>query len=162
MSKAVLIIIIIVLVVAVVWIFSLMFGSPFNNIIGGVKSNQSPDAASFMVEGVKVEILESGEGKGAKAGDLLTVDYISTLPDGKKVDSTYDRNRVFNFSLGEKKVIKGWDLGLLGMKVGEKRRLTVPPELAYGVKGFPGAGIPENAALIFEVRLLRLVTPKAE
>lgn len=109
---------------------------------------------SFMVQNMKVEILKEGTGAVAKNGDTVSVNYVGTLIDGKKFDSSYDRNQAFSFNLGAGQVIKGWDLGVEGMKIGEKRRLTIPADLGYGAAGTPGGPIPPNATLIFEVELL--------
>ena len=98
------------------------------------------------------EDLVVGTGEEAVAGRLVDVHYTGWLLDGKAFDSSRDRGP-FVFSLGAGRVIKGWDQGVAGMKVGGKRKLTVPPELAYGMRGFPGV-IPPMATLTFEVELL--------
>ena len=112
-------------------------------------------STSFNIQGMKVEILKQGTGEGAKAGDNIVVNYVGTLTDGTKFDSSIDRNQPFPYTLGQNRVIKGWELGLVGMKVGEKRRLTIPPELGYGAAGAGGA-IPPNATLIFEIDMLSI------
>jgi FKBP-type peptidyl-prolyl cis-trans isomerase len=102
---------------------------------------------------LKIEELVAGTGPEAKTGQTVTVHYTGWLTSGSKFDSSVDRKQPFNFKLGAGEVIKGWDQGVAGMKVGGKRKLTIPPELGYGSRGFPGA-IPPNSTLIFEVELL--------
>lgn len=113
-----------------------------------------------MTESIKNNMLEietivEGSGVESKVGDNLTVHYTGMLEDGTKFDSSVDRGTPFNFILGIGQVIEGWEKGMEGMKVGEKRKLTIPPEYAYGEGGVPGV-IPPNATLIFEVELLEI------
>jgi len=102
---------------------------------------------------LQIDELKVGTGKEAKAGQRVTVHYVGTLTNGNKFDSSRDRGEGFEFNLGAGEVIKGWDQGVAGMKVGGMRKLTIPPELGYGARGFPPV-IPANSTLIFEVELL--------
>ncbi len=101
----------------------------------------------------KIEDLKIGEGAEAVAGDTVSVHYTGTLVDGTKFDSSKDRGQPFSFGLGQGRVIRGWDMGVAGMKVGGVRQLTIPPEEGYGARG-AGAAIPPNATLLFDVELL--------
>jgi FKBP-type peptidyl-prolyl cis-trans isomerase len=94
-----------------------------------------------------------GKGREAKTGDTVSVHYTGTLLDGTKFDSSRDRNQPFEFKLGAGRVIKGWDQGVVGMKVGGKRTLTIPSDLAYGDRGSPPK-IPPKATLKFDIELL--------
>jgi FKBP-type peptidyl-prolyl cis-trans isomerase FkpA len=102
-----------------------------------------------------IEDVIVGDGAEATAGQEVTVHYTGWLLDGAKFDSSKDRSQPFSFPLGAGHVIKGWDQGVVGMKIGGTRKLTIPPELGYGARGAGGV-IPPNAVLVFEVELLKL------
>ena len=123
------------------------------------KPAQTPATAapSKKVENVtelKKEDVKVGTGAVAEANKSVTVHYTGWLTDGKKFDSSKDHGQPFTFQLGAGQVIKGWDQGVAGMKVGGMRKLTIPPNLAYGAGGADGGLIPPNATLVFEVELL--------
>ena len=105
--------------------------------------------------GLIIEDTLIGEGDTAAAGQYVTVHYTGWLTDGKKFDSSKDRNDPFSFDLGGRQVIAGWDEGVQGMKIGGTRKLTIPPELGYGARGAGGV-IPPNATLVFEVELVAI------
>lgn len=106
-------------------------------------------------EGLKYTVLNEGKGQIARKGDTVSVHYTGTLLDGKKFDSSLDRGQPFEFLLGAGRVIKGWDIGVEGMAIGEKRELIIPSSLGYGARGAGGV-IPPNADLIFVVELLAI------
>ncbi len=105
--------------------------------------------------GLQIDEIKPGSGQAAKAGERVTVHYVGTLTDGSKFDSSRDRGRGFTFKLGAGEVIQGWDQGVAGMLIGGVRKLTIPPELGYGARGFPPV-IPPNSTLVFEVELLSI------
>jgi FKBP-type peptidyl-prolyl cis-trans isomerase FkpA len=103
---------------------------------------------------VQMQDLVVGKGQEAKSGDVVSVHYVGTLTDGKEFDQSRKRGQPFSFPLGQGRVIKGWDMGVAGMKVGGKRKLTIPPSLGYGDRG--AGSIPPNSTLVFEVELLEI------
>lgn len=108
---------------------------------------QVPEVTHLIIEDILV-----GTGSAVKSGDQVEVNYTGTLLNGQKFDSSYDRNETFTFEVGSGQVISGWDQGLPGMKIGGKRRLIIPANLAYGDQGV--GGIPPNSPLIFEIELV--------
>jgi FKBP-type peptidyl-prolyl cis-trans isomerase FkpA len=133
--------------------------------VGGVGacSKKSQDAAAPAAStgaaapqggGLIIEEVKLGDGVVATKGKTVSVHYTGVLTNGTKFDSSLDRGQPIVFALGTGRVIKGWDQGIEGMKVGGKRKLTIPPELAYGARGTPGGPIPPNATLVFDVELV--------
>ncbi|MBC8137202.1 MAG: FKBP-type peptidyl-prolyl cis-trans isomerase [Fibrella sp.] len=104
--------------------------------------------------GLQYEDMTVGKGATAEPGKTCFMHYTGTLADGTKFDSSRDRGQPFDFVLGTGGVIKGWDEGVAGMKVGGRRKLIIPSELGYGAKGTPGGPIPPNAKLLFDVELM--------
>jgi FKBP-type peptidyl-prolyl cis-trans isomerase len=149
-----------VAVVAVAAVMMLVSGQKENNNKQKTMDETSSKPASSQaagyvpqVEGVTIEVLAPGAGeKAVKKGDDIQVHYTGTLPDGTEFDSSVKRNRPISFRIGTGSVIPGWDQGLLGMQVGEKRKLTISPEMGYGAEA--NGPIPANSTLIFEVELL--------
>ncbi|MDH5189060.1 MAG: FKBP-type peptidyl-prolyl cis-trans isomerase [Rhodospirillaceae bacterium] len=129
-----------------VMIFIIGAGGPINAAEGEKNKN------------LKITDLKKGTGEEAIARSKVSVHYTGWLEDGSKFDSSLDRGTPFKFTLGASEVIKGWDYGVEGMRVGGKRELVIPPELGYGPKGYPGA-IPPNATLKFEVELMDVSAP---
>jgi FKBP-type peptidyl-prolyl cis-trans isomerase FkpA len=122
-------------------------------LLGLVACGQGNDTPAGPTT-LTVEDLAVGTGATAVTGDTLTVNYVGTLLDGTKFDSSYDRNQPFSFRLGAGQVIAGWDQGLPGMRVGGKRRLTIPPSLGYGNRQV--GPIPPNSTLRFEIELVSI------
>lgn len=105
--------------------------------------------------GLQYVVIEEGDGASPQTGQRVFVHYVGTLEDGTKFDSSRDRGKPFDFTIGQGQVIKGWDEGVGDMKVGDRRKLIIPPDLGYGARGAGGV-IPPNATLIFDVELLRI------
>jgi peptidylprolyl isomerase len=145
MKTSIIVILVIVLIIIIAGGVYFLIQQPQNQ-------NQQT-STNYNIQGMKIEILKEGNGEAVKSDDTVIVNYVGTLQDGTKFDSSIDRGQTFQFTLGKNSVIQGWELGVMGMKVGEKRKLTIPPELAYGSQG-AGDVIPPNATLIFEVDLV--------
>ena len=128
-----------------------MFAMLTPTLLQGATMSQTTTTAS----GLQYEDIKLGEGEPATAGKTVSVHYTGWLTDGKKFDSSKDRGQPFDFPLGGGRVIKGWDEGVQGMKVGGVRKLTIPASLAYGSRGAGGV-IPPDATLVFEVELLKI------
>jgi FKBP-type peptidyl-prolyl cis-trans isomerase FkpA len=131
---------------------------------GGVATEQLTFAPSLAVElgmmtstasGLYHQDLRLGEGREARAGDRVAVHYAGWLPDGNLFDSTVPPTDPVRFTIGRGEVIRGWEEGVVGMRAGGARRLVVPPNLAYGSRGLPGA-IPRNATLVFQIELVEV------
>lgn len=121
------------------------------------KPDQPAGEARTLESGLKIVEVKKAEGPAvAEDGDAVFVHYTGRLEDGTQFDSSLDRGQPFGFRLGEGGVIKGWDQGIAGMKIGDKRQLTIPPDLAYGEEGRPPT-IPGGATLVFDVELVGLV-----
>ena len=111
-------------------------------------------AGRVTASGLRIEEIQEGTGAMAEKGRHVEVHYTGWLTDGTKFDSSRDSGKPYPFTLGAAEVIAGWDEGIPGMKIGGKRRLTIPPQLAYGSQGTPGGPIPPNATLVFEIELI--------
>jgi FKBP-type peptidyl-prolyl cis-trans isomerase len=122
------------------------------NPASAAPTKQGVDVKELVSEDVKV-----GEGKEVKSGDTISINYKGTLLDGTEFDSSYKRNQPFETKIGVGQVIKGWDQGIIGLKEGGKRKLTIPSALAYGPSAKPT--IPANSALVFEVELMKIKDP---
>ena len=144
-------------VIILIGVGALFFYNKNKADICTVKQDKAADlklnSQKMNKQGVEIEILKEGTGAIAKKGDTVSVHYVGVLENGAKFNSSVDRGTPFEFTLGSGQVIPGWDIGVEGMKIGETRKLTIPPELAYGSSG-AGSTIPPNATLIFQVELL--------
>lgn len=150
MKKTILTIIIPLIVLVGLYFLLLFLRNTINqNIQPDNNQNQN------MEQGLQIEILQEGQGERAQAGNRVSVHYTGRLEDGTKFDSSLDRQVPFPFTLGVGEVIRGWDEGVLGMRVGEKRRLVISPEFGYGENRV--GPIPPNSTLIFEVELLEII-----
>jgi len=151
MNKSILAIIIIIIAVVVGYYLR---ASDIGEIKIQTNTQTNMQSNTPNEEELKIEVLAEGNGAEAVAGNTVTVHYTGALEDGTKFDSSLDRGQPFAFQLGAGMVIKGWELGVLGMKVGEKRKLIIPSSLGYGQTGI--GPIPPNATLVFEVELLEI------
>jgi peptidylprolyl isomerase len=131
--------------------------SPIPSPIPTVPLQASPSAMETLEGGLMIGEIKPGSGtKEVKAGDTIEVNYTGALENGTKFDSSYDKGQTFTVQIGAGRVIKGWDLGVIGMKEGSIRRLIIPGDLGYGAAGAAGGAIPPNATLIFDVELVKI------
>lgn len=142
------------LVLSVIVIAVAKSQSTDQNTASNSTSSTTSQEDSSMSEDLKIEDITVGEGEEAVAGKEVTVHYTGTFTNGTKFDSSVDRGEPFTFTLGAGRVIEGWDEGVAGMKVGGKRKLTVPPELGYGPNDY--GSIPGGSTLLFDVELLEV------
>ena len=155
MTKTVFAYVLIIIFVGLgVWLFAKKGNNISENPIVSIATLiPTPENTPIKMENeLQIQDLKVGTGLEVKLGQELTMHYSGTLENGAKFDSSYDRGEPFRFVLGAGQVIKGWDLGIQGMKVGGKRKLIIPPDLGYGARGI--GPIPPNATLIFEVEVL--------
>ncbi len=152
--KISLIVIAIVIVVAGILAFSKSASKNKEANINIIINNQNQMRNETLADGLQIIDEVVGTGVEATIGNTVSVNYVGTLTNGTKFDSSYDRNQPFSFVLGAQQVIAGWDEGVAGMRVGGKRKLVIPPDLAYGAQSVGNGLIPPNSTLIFEVELL--------
>ena len=144
-----------VLIAGIVLGYILIVAVPGQQSTPEQPAEEAMDAQNQTTTGeLKIEDIAVGEGPEVKSGDTVVMHYNGTLTNGTKFDSSYDRGQPFETPIGSGRVIKGWDEGVPGMKVGGKRRLTIPPEMGYGSQDM--GSIPPNSTLIFEVELLEI------
>lgn len=156
MKETIIFIIIATVILVAASVYAPQLGGLLSKISGDNKTadqvNVGDDTSAIGEAAVSKDDLVVGTGVDAQNGDKLSVHYVGTLLDGTKFDSSIDRGTAFEFTLGSGQVIRGWDEAVLGMKVGGKRKLTIPPELAYGDTQV--GEIPSNSTLVFEIELL--------
>jgi len=158
-NKIISILIIIILILAFIFLTKKPKESEikFPDSIGTstIMPTKNPTLTQSQVTELKIEDIKIGTGNAVKSGDTIEMNYLGTLENGTKFDSSYDRGQTFSTQIGVGQVIQGWDKGVPGMKVGGKRKLTIPYQMAYGEAGIPGV-IPAKATLIFEVELVSI------
>ena len=143
-----------VLILAIILIFGYILQDVMGNPIGTKPETETQTTQTMEPqEKVKIEDITEGTGEPVKSGDTVVINYRGMLEDGTQFDSSYDRGQPFTTQIGVGRVIQGWDQGIPGLKVGGKRKLTIPSSLGYGETGAPPS-IPPNATLIFEVELV--------
>ena len=154
MNKNLKIFLIVIAIIAVIVVGALVFwkSAGQNKQMDNNQNNANIMNIITLPDGLQITDEVTGSGAQAKARNAVAVNYIGTLTNGTKFDSSYDRGQPFSFVLGAGQVIKGWDEGVLGMKVGGKRKLVIPASLGYGAQSI--GPIPANSTLIFEVELL--------
>ncbi|MEK7572157.1 MAG: FKBP-type peptidyl-prolyl cis-trans isomerase [Patescibacteria group bacterium] len=151
MSKSLIIIAIVGIIILAAFSY-FIFG--FNQSSQKIVPPTQPTGSAAIPTELKIEDSEVGTGAEVKSGDTVVIHYTGTLPDGTKFDSSLDRNEPFETQIGVGQVIKGWDEGVVGMKVGGKRKLTIPPDMGYGTQAV--GPIPANSTLLFDVELLEI------
>jgi FKBP-type peptidyl-prolyl cis-trans isomerase FkpA len=157
--------VVLLLGIALVTVFALTAGSRALTSLGDSREPTEPRptataTASAPNDTLVVTDLVVGTGEEAKSGDLVKANYVGTFPDGREFDSSKKQGKPHEFRLGKGQVIKGWDEGVVGMKVGGTRKLVVPPSLAYGARGSPPFILP-NATLVFEIELVAVAHPQS-
>jgi FKBP-type peptidyl-prolyl cis-trans isomerase len=158
MRKSVVIFAVIAFLLTVAIVLHSKFDKKINELISVnpiQNMSQDQNQTSSNAQNFKAEVIKEGTGVASKNGDKVSVNYIGRLEDGTVFDSNTSTTAPFIFTLGAGEVIKGWDMGVLGMKIGGKVKLTIPSDLAYGDPGYPPV-IPAKATLIFEVTLLKI------
>lgn len=154
MSKNKIITILLVVIFILAFYFLTKNPSKSETEISDSTKTNMPTLAPSKVTELIIEDTKVGSGSAVKSGDTVSIHYLGTLEDGTKFDSSYDRNQPFETKIGVGQVIEGWDKGVLGMKIGGKRKLTIPYQMAYGENAY--GPIPAKATLIFEVELVEI------